>query len=233
MLIITNPSSLGEQFARRYAASAPQSPIVSFAEAVFDDNASQASRDTGVLGHDPMFSSLNTVANAASNGQVEGPPYAFFPQSSNYALALDMDDDFDGSEYAELSPGEAAMNIDDVIQWDSDSDDEPTSPFVLSGNPSATLHSSDLAHLNNNNIMSFRRNADPTFAALQSSPLASHYGKYNTPKSRSKKRKARTDSPYNNAHYKGVTPVQRMTRLESPLADGSPGPSTKRRRLMT
>lgn len=235
ILLITNPQSLGEEFSRRYGASAPPSPGLDFADAVLGDN-SQSPGTLANLMPDPMFSGLNSRANATAGGQTIGIPRAFFPPADEtIGIGGDPEQfDDDGSIYSDMDEGEQGIRIEDIVAFDTDSDDEsPTSP-VMSYDP---FSSPALSHLTNGNVTAFRRNADPTFRAMYSSPIANHAAtqaakestgrKSRTPK----KRKSRTDSPYSDAYYKGVTPVQRVSHPNNEPVMSSPA-ANKRRRLM-
>ena len=240
---MTNPHLLGEEFARRYGASQTSSPDVGFAELI--DESDVGDREptdlVSVPGADIMLASLNSAINDPSNlGQSIGPLEAFYPSNSfllgDYAVDPDeLEENFRPDE--EL--GEDVINLADVIQFDDDTDDSdaPTSPIFMP--PTRELSgfgnvNNEFAHLNNNNVTAFRRNADPAFAALSNTP--SYYdmellsSPFATPAPRRKRK--HHSSPYTSSHYKGVTPVQRM---RDPNHAQTPETSTpaKRRRIMT
>lgn len=232
IILMTNPHLLGEEFARRYGASQTSSPDVGFAELI--DESDIGERESGDLmigpNADIMLASLNSPINDPSNqGQAIGPLEAFYP-TNNLLFDEDLVGDFQGDEL-----GEDVIDLADVIQFDSETEDSDGLTSPLSMPRGQSFMGNDFAHLNNVNVTAFRRNADPTLAAmnklprqqldmnLTSSPIA-------TPAPR--RRKKNHASPYTSSHYKGVTPVQRM---RDPNNGRTPETSTpaKRRRLMT
>lgn len=238
MLLITNPQSLGEEFARRYGASAPPSPGLDFAEAVFGTVNNSPQTPSGRI-PDPMLSGLNSRANATASGQTISIPEAFFaPNDENLFDTGILPGSFEdeGSGLSDMDEGERMMNIEDIVSFGTDSQDEsPTDP-IFSYDP---FSSPSLPHLTNGNVMAFRRNADPSFHALiHSSPITNHAAaarsakRNNSKRARnSRKRKATHDSPYNDQYYKGVTPVQRVSHPDNALAMPASSPTKKQRVL--
>ncbi|RVX68167.1 hypothetical protein B0A52_08675 [Exophiala mesophila] len=241
IILMTNPHLLGEEFARRYGASQTSSPDMGFAELMDDSDAGD--NQTGLFNTptaDIMLASLNSARNNHSNqGQAIGPLEAFYPsnilQFGDYAIDPD---DLEGDYQPDEDLGEDVINLEDVIQFDEDTDDSdvPTSPILNStGRQFNGMGSHGLSHLNNSNVTAFRRNADPAFAAFSNTPsyqdLELFTSPYATPAPRRKRKPM--SSPYTSSHYKGVTPVQRMR--DPGKRPSTPDTSTpaKRRKLMT
>ncbi|KAK4939680.1 hypothetical protein LTR10_020070 [Elasticomyces elasticus] len=249
IILMTNPHLLGDEFAKRYGASATSSPDVGFAELIEDSDAGDresAADVIGVPGADIMLASLNSAVNDPSNlGQAIGPLEAFYPSNSfvfgDYAIDPDdLEENFQPDE----DIGEDVIDLHDVIKFDDETDDSdaPTSPMFMP--PSHELSglgnvNNEFAYLNNNNVTAFRRNADPTFAALNNTPrfqrdMDAFSSPFSTPAPSRRKRKNHA-SPYTSSHYKGVTPVQRMWDPNPPNPTtpetSTPAPS-KRRRVM-
>ncbi len=188
-----------------------------------------------------MLASLNSAINDPSNlGQPIGPLEAFYPSNSfllgDYAVDPDdLEENFRPDE--EL--GEDVINLADVIQFDDDTDDSeaPTSPIFMPPNRELSgigNVNNEFAHLNNNNVTAFRRNADPAFAALSNAASFNDMDYYSSPFSTPAPRRKRKHhaSPYTSSHYKGVTPVQRMRDPNHPQTPEASTPA-KRRRVMT
>ncbi|KIX03011.1 uncharacterized protein Z518_06561 [Rhinocladiella mackenziei CBS 650.93] len=242
IILMTNPHLLGEEFARRYGVSQASSPDVGFAELIEESDIGE--RDStdlvGAPSTDIMLASLNSALNDPTNlGQAVGPLEVFYPADSlvlgDYAIDPDeLEEDFRPEE----GLGEDVINLHDVIQFDDDTDDSdaPTSPIFMP--PPCELSgignvSNEFAHLNNNNVTAFRRNADPAFAALSNMPSFRDTELFGSPFATPAPRRKRKNhaSPYTSSHYKGVTPVQRMWDPNQPQTPDSSTPA-KRRRIM-
>lgn len=234
-LVLSDPHLLGGVFAKRFGPSAPASPSVGFEEAMFGSTESSQASDSPRLQNgqplniDLMLSGLTSGLHASTDGQAIGLPEAFMPTLHQNSFLNDLAPDvFDyDSGDAELN-----LNVDDLIAFDDDFDsDDINSPINTTLPNSFSAPNTPLSHLTHLNVSAFRRNADPTYfnAAPQPTPLRN---KFTTPLKR-KRRFDKQDSPYNDAHYKGVTPVQRITYQEhasSPAPAFSP--MHKRRRTM-
>lgn len=234
-LVLADPHLLGGVFAKRFGPSAPASPSVGFEEAMFgSSDSSQASGSPGPhatqsLNIDLMLPGLISGDHASTNGQATGLPEAFMPALHQNSFLNDL-----APEIFDYDSGDAELNlnVDDLIAFDDDFDsDDINSPIGMDMPNSFSAPNTPLSHLNHMNVSAFRRNADPTYfnAAPHPTPLRN---KFTTPLKR-KQRFDKQDSPYNDAHYKGVTPVQRITYQEH---SSSPAPSSsrihKRRRTM-
>ncbi|OCT49104.1 hypothetical protein CLCR_04709 [Cladophialophora carrionii] len=228
IILMTNPHLLGEEFARRYGASQTSSPDVGFAELIEESDAGDRESTDLMVGPTPdiMLASLNSVNNGPLNqGQAIGPLEAFYP-STNFLFDDDILGGFQGDEL-----GEDVIDLADVIQFDSDSEESDSVASPISMPRGQNLLGNDFAHLNSGNVTAFRRNADPAMSRLPShldvnltsSPLA-------TPAPRHRKRTH--SSPYTSSHYKGVTPVQRMRDPNNGRNRDVATPA-KKRRLMT
>ena len=177
---------------------------------------------------DIMLASLNSVENGPlSQGQAIGPLEAFYPANSF------LFDDAMGAGIRADELGEDVINVDDVIQFDSDSEDSDglTSPIFMP--PPQNLMSNDFSHLNNGNVTALRRDADPAFARMSKLPphldINLTSSRLATPAPR--RRKRTHSSPYTSSHYKGVTPVQRVRDPNGRTSDAAI--PAKKRRLMT
>ena len=239
VILMTNPHLLGEEFARRYGASQTSSPDVGFAELIDDSDAGDHMNEmVNVPNADIMLASLSSAMNDPYNpGNAVGPLEAFYPSSSVLIgdYAVDLDENFQPDD----DLGEDVINLDDVIQFDEDTDDEsmPTSPIFMP--PSRELSilgntRNDLAHLNNNNVTAFRRNADQAYAAFNNAQSFNDMELFSSPFSTPAPRRKRKhlSSPYTSSHYKGVTPVQRVRDPNQPQTPDTATPA-KRRKLMT
>ncbi|KKY17683.1 hypothetical protein UCRPC4_g05316 [Phaeomoniella chlamydospora] len=209
-------------------ASAQSSPRASFATLLDDsDRSVTSSQDNGetmfsATGANVMMAGLNGgAAVAGHNGHVTGAPEAFYAPAGSQIFGdymIDPEDlDLDEDDIADPT-GEARLNIEDMITFDDDSDDNdlPASPIFTPAELASTpinKNADSYSHLNSDNIMSFRRGTDPSSATRQrqwdfearppSTPL------FKVPSSPiSRKRKARSP-PYKGDHYKGVTAVER------------------------
>lgn len=240
---MTNPHLLGEEFARRYGTSQASSPDVGFAELIEESDAGdrETSDMVGAPSADIMLASLNSAFNDPSNlGEAIGPLEAFYP-SNNLMFG---DYTFDPEDLVEnfrpdFDLGEDVINLHDVIQFDDDTEDSdvPTSPMFV---PPSSQRSgmgdmnNQFAHLNNSNVTAFRRNADPTYAALSNLPSYRDVDLFSSPFSTPAPRRKRKvhASPYTSSHYKGVTPVQRMRDPNQSQMSQTPTPA-KKPRLMT
>jgi hypothetical protein len=224
IILMTNPHLLGEAFARRQAASQTSSPDLGFAEILDESDAPESSYPVSGISPDIMIASLNAAAdNASRPGQAIGPADAIFTADTSLLQEIRQ-------AMLEEGPGEDEVNLEDVIQFESDSEgsDGVTSPIYVP--PEDELR---LPNITGGNVTSFRNSAAPAYAAmvnhaniadplLPSSPLA-------TPApTRRRKNKA---SPYSSSHYKGVTPVQR--KLDPNNGHFTPDglPPQKRRKL--
>jgi len=249
IILMTNPHLLGEEFARRYGASQTSSPDVGFAELIDESDTGGepgGATDGMAPGTDIMLASLNSALNdPAYRGQATGPLEAFYPADSIVIGDYAFDpDELEENFQPDRELGEDVINLEDVIKFDDDSDDEsdaallPTSPLFMQSNREVSAVSNinhHFSHLTNINVTAFRRNADPSFAALSNVPsfrdLDLLSASMATPSPR-RKRKSHHASPYTSSHYQGVTPVQRMTDPNQARTPDSTGPS-KRRRIMT
>ncbi|KAL2400427.1 hypothetical protein ABEF95_006325 [Exophiala dermatitidis] len=244
-ILMTNPHLLGEEFARRYGTSQASSPEAGFAELIEESDAGDPeSVDLIRLpSADIMLTSLNSaISDPANLGQAIGPLEAFYPSSTFLFGDFAIDPDELEENFRPVDDtGEDVINLTDVIKFDEDTDDSegPTSPFFMP--PSRELSglgnvNNEFAYLNNNNVTAFRRNADPTFAALNNTPSFREMELVSSPFATPTPRRKRKPhaSPYTSSHYKGVTPVQRMRAPNHPLPS-TPEASTpaKRRRIMT
>lgn len=239
---MTNPHLLGEEFARRYATSHASSPDVGFAELIEESDAGDHLTDmVNGPNADIMLASLNSAMNDPSNlGQAIGPLEAFYPSNSVLIGDYVVDpDDLEENFRPDEDLGEEVINLEDVIQFDDDTDGEsaPTSPIYMP--PSCDLSTmgnvgNELAHLNNNNVTAFRRNADPAFAAFSNTPSFHDMELFSSPFSTPAPRRKRKhlSSPYTSSHYKGVTPVQRVRDSAHPQTPEAATPA-KRRKFTT
>lgn len=235
-LVLADPHLLGGIFAKRFGPSAPASPSMGFEEAVFgSSDSSQASnspqpQNPQLFGLDLMLPGLTSGDHATTNGQATGLPEAFMPTLSQQSSFLnDL-----APEIFDYDSGDAEMklNIDDLVAFDNDVDsDDMRSPLGKSMLNSFSAPNTPLPHLNHMNVSAFRRNAESSY--FQTLPLPTPLrNKLMTPLKR-KRPSHKQDSPYDDAHYKGVTPVQRITYQEHTT---SPAPSSprihKRRKTM-
>jgi hypothetical protein len=228
IILMTNPHLLGEEFARRYGASQTSSPDVGFAELIEESDAGDLEPADLMLGPTPdiMIASLNSASSGSSSqGQAIGPLEAFYP-STNFLFDEGLVGSLPGGEL-----GEDVIDLDDVIQFDSDPEDSDALTSPISMPPKQDFLSKDFSHLNGGNVTAFRRNADPAMRRLNklpshldinltSSPLA-------TPEPR--RRKRTHISPYTSSHYHGVTPVQRMRDPNNGRTPDAATPAKKRR----
>lgn len=230
-LLLQDSHLLGGVFARKYGPSVPTSPSNSFASAVLNESDSSGSvaespNLQNVQPHptiDLMLAALNSGDQISADGQVSGLPEAFMP--ANQALlqqfidedAMGDDDDDDGPD--------GKLRLEDMLVFEMENDDDSglESPFSSFLPDSFSAPATPLPHLNGMNVTAFRRMADATnyFTGSRHSPIKN---KFATPLKR-KRRSDRYDSPYNDAHYQGVTPVQRITFHE---ASSSPAPPSSR-----
>lgn len=229
-LLLSDPHLLGGIFARRFGPSVPTSPSVGFSEAVFgESDASQASNSPQqqivhpVPNVDPMFSGLTTGEHASINGHAIGFPEAFIPTRLNFMKEFVAADIFDD----EIYDPEQMLSMDDMIVFDGENtDDENADSPMLPNNfnlGSLSAPSTPLPHLNHMNVTAFKRNTEPNFFGSSPHP-APMRNRIATPLKR-KRKPAKYDSPYNDAHYHGVTPVQRVTAQDHELPS-SPGSSS-------
>ncbi|EXJ67539.1 uncharacterized protein A1O5_09552 [Cladophialophora psammophila CBS 110553] len=239
IILMTNPHLLGEEFARRYGASQTSSPDVGFAELIEESDAGDRDPTELLAGPsaDIMLASLNSAINDPFNqGQAVGPLEAFYPTNNFFFDDLAVDHGDLAGDFPTDGLGEDVISLTDVIQFDSGSEDSdgPTSPIFMP--PSQDLLSHDFSHLNNGNVTAFRRNADPSFAAMSQLPSFLDMDYMSSPLATpapSRRRKKNHASPYTSSHYKGVTPVQRMRDPNNGRASDPVTPAKKKRRLMT
>lgn len=227
-LLLSDPHLLGGVFARRFGPSAPASPSVSFSDAVFGESdssvtsASPRPQTAQLAAIDPMMSGLISGEHAAVNGQATGMPEAFIPATASFLNDFITTDIFDSNA---IDP-EETLRIEDMIAFGDDDDDtdNPDSPMLPNFQPSSlSAPNTPLPHLNHMNVAAFRRGTESTYFA--SSPHATALrNQFTTPLKR-KRKPTRFDSPYNDAHYQGVTPVQRITAQEHDFSS-SPAPSS-------
>jgi len=180
---------------------------------------------------------MNDPANL---GQAVGPLEAFYPSSSFVLGDFAIDPDELEENFRPIEDdGEDVIQLRDVIKFDDETDDSdaPTSPIFMPPNSAASgvgKVNNEFAYLDNNNVMAFRRNADPAFAALNNTPSFRDLELFSSPFTTPAPRRKRKNhaSPYTSSHYKGVTPVQRMWDPNPPQTPDTTTP-VKRRRLMT
>lgn len=234
-LLLSDPHLLGGVFARRFGPSVPGSPSVGFSEAVFgESDSSEASLSPRPSSAQPildlMLPGLTSGQHSSVNGHAIGLPEAFMPHDSSFLNEMCpkvFDDD-------ETNDPEEMLRIQDMITFDGDNESEdldyrPSFPMSAPSTP--------LAHLNNMNVSAFKRKAETTYMPRSSNLTALINKHLMSPSESSPKRKRKSDrysSPYKDAHYQGVTPVQRMAAHEHP---SSPAPqssahSHKRRKTM-
>ena len=228
---MANPHLLGEEFARRYGASQTSSPDIGFAELIEESDACDSTDPIAAPSADIMIASLNTAANdPLPRGQAVGPLEAFFAPDGFFMDSLGGDA---AGDYGAKELGGELINMNDVIQFDDDSEasDGLASPICMPA--SQEFLSRDFAHLDNGNVTAFRRNADPAFAAMGNLPPHLDINMMSPPLSTPTPRRRRThSSPYTSSHYKGVTPVQRMRDPNNGRTPDT-APPAKKRRLMT
>lgn len=222
-LLLSDPHLLGGVFARRYGPSAPASPTHDFAEAVFGSTSastSHASDSEETRPQSRAFSSTNLMSPTIL--QTDSNPDAF----ANAAMSLNDFISQDLFSADDVDPEEAKLSIDDMIVVDSDSDTDADHPFVSSFRDAFSTPNTPLAHLTTMNVTAFRQqHAGGSHFASPSAPhTAPLRNKFMTPLKR-KKRDRKHDSPYNDAHYQGVTPVQRVSYTDHADLSSSPAPS--------
>lgn len=243
IILMTNPHLLGKEFARRYGASQTSSPDLGFAELIEDSDAGETPRGLfSAPTADIMLASLNSArASHTNQGQAIGPLEAFYPSNIIRFGDYEIDpDDLEGDYQPDEDLGEDVIHLEDVIQFDDDTDDSdaPTSPIFVP--PSRQLSnmsnlSHGLSHLNNSNVTAFRRNADPAFAAFSNTPSYQDMDLFTSPYATPAPRRKRKhfSSPYTSSHYKGVTPVQRMRDPGKRARTPDTTTPAKRRKLTT
>ena len=239
-LLFSDAHLIGGVFARKYGPSLPASRSNSFASAVLNEtDSSQASGSPRpqtaqpIPSVDLMLSGLTSGEHAPTDGQATGPLEAFMPADTSFLNNFITTDLFGGED--DINP-DGDLRLEDIIAFGTNTDDNESvcdSPMPTSFLPDTGIStpSTPLAHLNHMNVAAFKRKAEPH--RFDAPPLPSPMrNNFLTPHKR-KRRSTRNDSPYNNAHYQGVTPVQRITCDELP---SSPAPSSshmhKRRRTM-
>lgn len=227
-LLFSDAHLIGGVFARKYGPSLPASPSNSFASAVLNESDSSQASDSPrpqtahpLTTVDLMLSGLTSGEHASTDGQATGLPEAFMPADTSFLNNYITADLFGGED--DIAP-DGRMQLEDMIVFDMDVDgteSHPESPMATSFLPDTmSAPSTPLAHLNHMNVAAFKRKAEPRcFDDAFPTPMRN---KFVTPHKR-KRRSTRYDSPYNNAHYQGVTPVQRITYNELP---SSPAPSS-------
>lgn len=228
IMLITHPHLLGDEFARRYGNSAASSPAAVFDELLSESDFAETPNYSNITPASDMDMMLNAGNVIDANGIVTGPQEAFFPLGLNPS---DFADDFDFGLDAGEDLGEDVIKMDDVIKFDDDSDDSeaPASPFFAT--PKAPLNQRFWAP-SASTVTAFRRHQD----SFKTTPSFSRFTELSSPQealSGSRKRKATNESPYASAHYKGVTPVQRMTNTGNMLPSTPDTVRPKRQRLMT
>jgi hypothetical protein len=229
IMLITHPHLLGDEFARRYGNSAASSPAAAFEELLSESDFAETPNYSNITPASDMDMMLNHGNTIDANGIVTGPQEAFFPLGFNPA---DFADDFDLGLDGDDDLGEDVIRMDDVIKFDDDSDDDseaPASPFFRTPKASS---SQQFWAPSASTVTAFRRHQD----SFKTTPSFSRFNELSSPQSAltsSRKRKATNESPYASAHYKGVTPVQRMTNNGNILPSTPDTVQPKRRRLMT
>lgn len=227
IMLITHPHLLGDEFARRYGNSAASSPTVGFEELLSESDFAETPNHSHITPASEMDMMLNHGNAIDANGIVTGPQEAFFPTGFDLGFGDDFDLGLDDGD----DLGEDVIRMDDVIKFDDDSDgsEAPTSPFFMT--PKATSHNQFWAP-SSSNVTAFRRHQD----SFKTTPSFSRFTELSSPQSAltgSRKRKATNESPYASAHYKGVTPVQRMTNTGNTLPSTPDTVRPKRQRIMT
>ena len=160
-----------------------------------------------------------TPVEQSRDGASALPELGFTPgafQLGDYVI--DVDDD-DPENEGDL-PGDMSI----FVEWsdDSDSEQETSDKAAAAAVAESSVFKrpgSAYSQMNPANVTSFRRNADPAFAALaHNQHLLSAIPKLSIPPltfehgpKQGHKRKA-SDSPYSSPRYDGVTPVQRVIR---------------------
>ena len=231
-LLFSDAHLIGGVFARKYGPSLPASPSNSFASAVLNESdSSQASGSPPPQTAQPlptvdlMLSGLTSGEHASTDGQATGLPEAFMPADTSFLNKYVTTDLFGGED--DTNP-DGKLQLEDMIVFDMDAngnESNPGSPMATSflpdsfSAPSTPVLGASLAHLNHMNVTAFKRKAEPHyFDDPLPTPMRNRFA---TPPKR-KRRSTRYDSPYNNAHYQGVTPVQRITQYDH---SSSPAPS--------
>lgn len=233
-LIISDPHLLGGVFARRYGPSVPTSPSVGFTEAVFgSDQSSEEYRPQS----QPMPDTVPLDIAGDSSADVNVPvsnllhsilttaPFRPLTQDSslNDFLSRDIFDDDQESD------PENQLNFEDMIVSGHASDSEAVEPVrsplhqQSHHNLTRSMPGSPLSHLHNIPVTAFRQHAQLRHFpdAPEVVPLRNAL---TTPLKR-KRRNHRHDSPYKDPHYKGVTPVQRISYAEHAELSSSPIPT--------
>jgi hypothetical protein len=227
IMLITHPHLLGDAFARRYGNSAASSPAAAFDELLSESDFAETPNYSNITPASDMDLMLNPGNIIDANGIATGPQEAFFPMG--FSLG-DFADDFDGFDNGD-DLGEDVIKMDDVIKFDDDTDDSeaPNSPFFMTPKAPASHH---IWAPSASTVTAFRRHQD----SFKTTPSFSRFTELSSPQSAlssSRKRKATCESPYASAHYKGVTPVQRMTNTGNILPSTPDTVRPKRQRLMT
>lgn len=237
-LLLSDPHLLGGVFARRFGPSVPGSPSVGFSEAVFgDSDTSEASLSPRPSSAQPildlMLPGLTSGEHASMNGNAIGLPEAFMPRDASFLneMCPRVFDEEDTNDPEDM------LRIQDMITFDGDNESEDLD--YRPSFPSLSAPSTPLAHLNNMNVSAFKRKGESTYMPHSSNLTALINKHLMSPSESTPKRKRRADrysSPYKDAHYNGVTPVQRMAYQEHPSSP-APAPSSsarshKRRKTM-
>ncbi|ETN36637.1 uncharacterized protein HMPREF1541_08915 [Cyphellophora europaea CBS 101466] len=226
IMIITHPHLLGDEFARRYGNSTASSPAVGFEDLLSESDFAEDPNYSNITPASEMDMMLNNGNSIDVNGIVTGTQEAFYPPGFNlgdfaedFELDLDVGDDL----------GEDVIKLDDVIQFDDESDDSeaPTSPFFMTPRAPAQNH---IFAPSASTVTAFRRHQD----SFKTTPSFSRFSELSSPASaiNPRKRKSTIESPYASEHYKGVTPVQRMTNSGNTMPSTPDTVRPKRQRLM-
>jgi hypothetical protein len=227
IMLITHPHLLGDEFARRYGNSAASSPAAAFDELLSESDFAETPNYSNITAASDMDVMLNHGNIIDANGIATGPQEAFFPLGFNPG---DFADDIDfGLDEDDL--GEDVIKMDDVIKFDDDSDDSDGASASVFVTPKAPA-SRGMWAPSPANVTAFRRHQD----SFKTTPSFSRIADLSSPQSAlsgSRKRKATMESPYASAHYKGVTPVQRMTNNGNAVPSTPDTVRSKRPRIMT
>jgi hypothetical protein len=208
IILITHPHLLGEEFARRYGDSTASSPSMGLEDMLSDSDWADTPDFTPAANVDMMLHNINSSIDR--NGIVTAPQEAFCPPGfqsldfmEQFGFGMDNDDDL----------GEDVIALDDMIKFDDETDDsEAASPLPIFATPRAPVgsHHHHLSNMSASTVTAFRRHQE----SLKTTPSFNRFHELSSPQSamtsKSRKRKA-DESPYASSHYKGVTPVQRMT----------------------
>lgn len=199
------------------AESAPVSPARLLDEVDESEISSQPDGDLMLpdANMDLMITGFTSQEGTVNEqGQIIGRPEAFYP--------ITDDGDFSGFFIDPDNEGDIHCDWGNFIDSGDEDSDEETSIAIDPHTPTApkfTPLGNDFSHLTNGNVTSFRNAADPAMRAITNAASLTPFHRpttsmfqiptFHTPTS-SHKRARSTDSPYEDAHYDGVTPVRRV-----------------------